>query len=34
MLLFGLPLITFYPTHRLLLRFAGGRSAGLGVLER
>jgi hypothetical protein len=34
MLLIGLPVIIFYPTHRLLLRFAGHRpaqAAGIGV---
>jgi hypothetical protein len=34
MLMVGLPAIIFYPTHRLLLRYAGNGSAGTEVTER
>jgi hypothetical protein len=34
MLLVGLPAIIFYPTHRLLLRYARNRSAGTGIIDR
>jgi hypothetical protein len=31
MLLLGMPAIIFYPTHRLLLRYAGNGLGGSGV---
>ena len=34
LLLVGLPAIIFYPTHRLLLRYAGNRSAAIELAER
>jgi hypothetical protein len=33
MLLVGLPAIIFYPTHCLLLRYAGKESAGVEVTD-
>jgi hypothetical protein len=33
-LLIGLPIVIFYPTHRLLLRLVENKPAGVGVIER